>query len=104
MLIGNMLVLKRKREDQPKHKCITCEAEPDALPVARKHYVGSLFVNGEVIDNPSADESAKEGSKPVRHQHKQSLRTCTNAERSNLLYEQRTRDVEEVEGHSVHDH
>ena len=75
-----VLVAEHEGEYQPEHERITCEAQPDAVPVANA-------VDGVVVDDGARRHRAEEGAEPVRHDHEESLGARADAVvRSRLTY------------------
>ena len=78
---------------------------PDCAPFADLVELSADFLAVcEVIDNGLCAQRTDGGAEPVGHDHEQALGAAAYVGSRVLIDEQRARDIEEVECHSVNDH
>ncbi len=94
---GLFLVTEEDGKEDHDHKGITCQDEPHGLPC-------SDSVVGEVLDDPSAGETADDGTDTIGHDDEESLCRSAYLGVYFTVHEDRSRDIEEIECHAVHDH
>src|SRR5258708_28081040 len=94
---ATVIVFERKRKDKTQHEGISGKNEPDALPVLDAVY-------SKMIHDPAAAFAAQVSPQPIGHDHEQSLRAGPDGDGCFFFDEQRTGDIEEIEGHPVDDH
>ena len=96
-----LLIVEEEEEKYADEQGIAGEDEPNARPIA---HLEAVFVLCEAVDHRLRAECADRSADTVGHQHEQTLRTGANGRITFLIYEQRTRDIEEVEGYTVDNH
>ena len=97
-----VLVLEHQREDHGHHQGIGCEGEPRRLPLG---YLRRLAAEvHKVVYHRLRAQRADGGSEAVGHDDEQPLRARADVLVRLAVDEQRTRDVEEVEGHAIDNH
>ncbi len=100
---GIVLVLEDQGEDDGDAKGVSGEDEPRSGPPGRHGFDRRLRIN-ETVDDGLCAKRTDGGADAVGHDHEKSLRRGTNGGVGLVVDEERTRDVEEVERHTVDDH
>ena len=92
-----VIIFECKGKDEAEQESIPGEDEPYAMPVLDA-------VDGKMVYYPAAAHSTKERSESISHDHEQSLGTGPDGNGGLFFDEERTGNIEEVEGHSIDDH
>lgn len=76
------------------------EGKPARLPLTDEE---SVLPMAEAVDNLTSSQCTDGGTNTISHHHKQSLCRSLDAVLALLVDEDTTRDIEEIEGHTIDD-
>lgn len=94
----SMFVSEDQGKDKTEDEGVAGEDEPDVVPVLDA--VGVC----EMIYDPAAADAAEIGAETIGHDHEEALGAGPDGDGRFFFDEQRTGDVEEIEGHAIDDH
>ena len=100
---GLRLVAEEEGEEHGHHRSIGGEDIPAHAPASEDRRRVRLGVD-KVIDHRLCSERTECSPNPIGHDHEEPLGTGANGGVGLLVHEERTRDIEEVEGDPVDDH
>ena len=100
---GLRLVAEEEGEEHGHHRSIGGEDIPAHTPASKDRRRVRLGVD-KVIDHRLCSQRTERSADAVRHDHEEPLGTGANGGVGLLVHEERTRDIEEVEGYPVDDH
>ena len=100
---GLRLVAEEEGEEHGHHRSISGEDIPAHTPACKDRRRVRLGVD-KVIDHRLCSERTERSANPIGHDHEEPLGTRSDGGVGLLVHEERTRDIEEVEGDPVDDH
>ena len=100
---GLRLVAEEEGEEHGHHRSIGSEDIPAHTPASEDSRRVVLGVD-EVINHRLCSERTERSPNPIGHDHEEPLGTGADGGIGLLVHEERTRDIEEVEGDPVDDH
>src|ERR1700761_1232220 len=91
--LPGMVIAESQWENKTKRQGITGKGQPDVMPVFNA-------ILCKMIYYPPAADTAQVSAQPIGHDHEQPLSAGPDVDRGFFLDKQRTRNIEEVEGHT----
>ena len=80
------------------------EDEPASLPVTHEEgRLPDLLPRAEMVDDGTSRQRTNCGAEAIGHQHEQTLGRSLNLRRALTVDKDAAGDIEEVEGHAIHD-